>query len=446
MPAKDAPTRPIGTLGGGNTGFYDSWWGDVIEHVPDLQYPISVRTFARMRHDPTLTSVLAAYTGPIRSAPWHVDPAGASAKMTKVVADSLGLPILGSTAKPGARRQRGVRWRDHLRLALLHLTYGHMIFEPVYEVDGDAAYLAELPERMPHSVSMLWVDQATGEFQGISQNHSQARAVNVTSPEIAADRLLMYVHDREGSAWFGRSLLRPAFGSWLFKQDTLRVHATSLRRFGAGTPTMEPLAGYTPTAAEIQQAARAAAAVRVGDTGGVTTPGFTLRIKGVEGDIPDAMPFLRYLDEQMAREALTSVLDLGSTATGSRALGTAFLDVLGQALQAAAEEIADTATGSLAAKIVEFNEGPDAAVPQIVVGDVGASEKALAQTVATLVQAGALSMDDDLEAWVRDVFDLPARTTPRPAPPAPGQLPATGPATGPAPRWVRTSPTQTGHR
>jgi len=58
------------------------------------------------------------------------------------------------------------------------------------------------------------------------------------------------------------------------------------------------------------------------------------------------------------------------------------------------------------------------------VGDVGSSRRVLAQMVAGLVQAGALSMDDALEAWVRDSFDLPARSAPRPTPPPAGDLPA----------------------
>ena len=101
-------------------------------------WPLSVRTFARMRHDPVLASVLAAYSLPILKTSWHLDPRGAPSKVSKLCADSLGLPILGRD-KPGPARRRGVQWLDHVRTALGCLTYGHAIFEPVYDTSTGAA-------------------------------------------------------------------------------------------------------------------------------------------------------------------------------------------------------------------------------------------------------------------------------------------------------------------
>lgn len=418
MAATDAPTREIGRLGDGSQ--HNAWTMDVLEHVPDLQYPLSVKTYARMRHDPTLRSILAAYALPILRASWHVEARGASEGITRVVADSLGLPVLGDTAAgadEAAITTRAVRWTDHLRLALGSLTFGHMGFEPVYTLDGGTAYLAGLPERLPYALTSIEVDDR-GDLTGVKQARAQGKDVL-----IPADRLLWYVHDREGAAWHGTSMLRPCFGSWLFKQDGLRGQATTLRRFGSGVPVAEPLPGTNPTPAQIAEAQRMVSSIRVGDGAGAVPVGFTLRIKGVEGTVPDHMPFLRYLDEQMARAALTSVMDLGSTTNGSRALGEVFVDLLSDALQAVAEEIAVTAS-QIARRLTDFNEGDAASAPVIRVGDVGSSRQVLAQTVSGLVQAGALSMDDALEAWVRDSFDLPARSAPRPTPPTVGQLPA----------------------
>jgi hypothetical protein len=417
MPVSDAPTRPLGTLHSGGGG-WGSWYEDALEHVPDVTYPDSIRTYGRMRRDPTLASIIAGYTNPVVAGHWHVDPSGCTDQVVRAVADSLGLPVLGDDttgpATPGADRNRAVQWKAHLRIAALKLVWGHIAAEPYYRVDSGRAILAGLPERMPYSIDRIHVDENTGQFLGITQTSSTTR-VSSDTPELRADRLVWYTHQREGAAWWGQSILRPAFGPWLLKAEAMRVHATSLRRFGAGTPVMEPVAGTVPTPAQIQQAQAAAAAVRVGDTGGVATPGFTLRIKGVEGAIPDALPFLRYLDEQMARAALMSILDLGSTANGSRALGDNFADILAMALQAVADDIATDATLQLAGPIATFNAGPAAAVPRIVVGDVAATEQALAETVARLITAGALSNDPDLEAWVRRAFDLP----PKPAGAAP---------------------------
>jgi hypothetical protein len=361
-----------------------------------------------MRHDPAITSSLAAYSHPIVSGRWAVDPRGADPKIVAICADSLGIPVLGQPTTPGTLRRRGVQWRDHLRLALLQLTFGHMPFVPFYEVRAGAAYLAGLPERMPASLLSINTTPA-GDLDYVEQEAApDAKATN-RLVKIPAASMLWYAHDREGAAWQGRSILRASFGPWLFKQDQMRVSATAQRRFGTPVPVAVPLLGTSPTQAEINAAQMMASQVRVGDEAGAAMPpGFRLELVGASGSVPDGLPLLRYYDEQMARSMLASVLDLGSTSNGSRALGTSFLDVLGMALQGIADTLAETAT-QLCVRLTDFNAGPDAPSPAVVVGDVAGSEQALAVTVGRLLTEGALSGDPDLEAWVRETFRLPQK-------------------------------------
>lgn len=437
MPASDAPTRPIGTLRSDTTGThsggtaYTAWYEQALEHVPDVTYPTSVETYHRMRRDPTLTSILAGYWHPIVRASWHVDPAGAPDEIVRDVADSLGLPIAGDD-QPGAQRGRGVQWPAHVRLALLKLVYGHIGFEDYYDLSSGRAVLAGLPERMPYSIDALHVDDRTGEFLGITQKTAGRPAKD--TPQIKADRLVWYAHEREGAAWWGTSLLRPAFGPWLLKQDALRVHGTALRRFGTATPVAEVQPGANPTPAEIQSAQRMMSAVRAGDTSGAAAPpGFTIAFKGVTGTMPSGIEFARYLDEQMARAALYSLLDLGNTSNGSRALGDNFADVLAMALQSVADDTAADATTQIAARIATFNGGEGVAVPRIVPGPVAANEEAITRTLAELMGAGALTHDPDLEAHVRRIVGLPQRSTTAPPPTPPVAAPPVAASRRPAP-------------
>lgn len=433
MAAATAPTRPSGIT---TSAQYASTWGgafDALEHVTDLMWPLSVRTFARMRHDPTLTSVLSAYRLPLMAARWEIDPRGASPEIVQICADSLGLPVRGQPEAPGPVRRRGVQWVDHLRTACSALVFGHACFEPVYDVSSGRALLASLAERPQLSLAEIEVDD-----QGALKSITQYGDVTKPSPDpISADRLLWYSLNREGAVWTGQSMLRPSFGAWLLKQDALRVQATSLRRFGAGTPTARALPGTDPTQAQLDAALAAASNVRVGDTAGsVMPPGFVLEILGVTGSYPDGLPFIRYLDEQMARSALASMLDLGSTSNGSRALGDTFADLFRLAQQAMAETIAETAT-ELCVRLTDYNIGEDAPAPAVVAGDVGSSRKVLATAIADLIKAGALVRDDDLENWIRDALDVPEKSAPTPPPPAalpPAPVPpVTDPAVPPVP-------------
>lgn len=442
MPAADAPVRALGGTVTSHAG-----WGyptDELEHIPDLVWPASIPTLHRMRSDPTLQSVLAAYVTPLVAADWRIDPKGADPEAVRICADSLGLPVAGEDAEQiGASRRRGVKWAEHVRLAALHLVFGFCPFEPVYEVRPDGrAYLLALPERLPHTITDVRVND-DGTLKAITQAGQPGKATNsFGGVEIPADRLLWYVHDREGAQWTGRSLLRAAYSSWLLKLDTLRVNAVGINRFGAGTPVMEPLPGTNPTPAQLAEAQRLASAVRVGETGGAVPVGFTLRIKGVEGTLPDALPTLAYYDQQIARSCLTSILDLGNTATGSRALGDNFADMLQRALQSIGDRMAETAS-QLCVRLTTFNFGEGAVPPVVTCGDVGASKAAIANSITALLTAGAITPDGPLEAFVRDAYHLPPAdpTPPAPvAPVAPVALAASGPLTAAGGADAHTGP------
>lgn len=411
--ASSAPTRDIGHLDSN----YGVWYGDLLEQIPDLTWPLSARTYSLMRTDPQLTAVLAAYTLPIRRATWSVDPAGCRPEVVQLVADDLGLPILGVDAEPGPARRRGVRWADHLRLALLSLTFGFMPFERRYAITSGQARLVNLGERMPHTIGQIQL-AADESVQSITQNLAAVRP-------IPANRLVWYVHDREAANWTGRSLLRPAYGAWLLKHETWRVHATSIRRFGMGVPSVTAPPGATPS--QVAEAQRLASAMRVGDRAGVgLPPGFELSLTGMTGSVPDALGFIKYLDQQMSRQALAGLMDLGDTSNGSRALGESFLDLFLLSLQSIADEIADTATTGqqgmpgIVEDLVDLNWGPDEPAPRIVVADVGSRQEVTAEALEKLMRSGALAPDPALEAYVREAWRLPERSEPvRPPAPAP---------------------------
>lgn len=417
----------------------DSGWmgnvsaSDTLENVADLMWPASVTTYGHMRRDPQLAAVLASVTLPIRRATWAVDPDGCDPGDVQLVAEGLGLPVLGAArAKTGAR-VRGVRWPDHLRMGLTgRLVWGHMPFAERYDVTTGKAKLAELPERMPSTIAEIEVDDG-GALKGITQHGTPGR----DTPTIRASQLLWYVHEREGSAWQGTSLLRPAFAPWLLKREMLRVHATSNRRFGMGIPVARALPGTNPTPGQIVEAQRLASAARVGDQAGVgMPPGFELQLVGLTGKVPDTVAFIRYLDQQMSRMALAGALDLGETPNGSRALGAEFVDLFLLSVQAVADDHASQHTAQTAARIVEYNSGLDATIPEVVVADVGSKREVTAEALQVLLASGAVGPDPALERWVRSEWRLPLREQ-MPAASLPG--PAAG--AGPRPRRKRSART-----
>jgi hypothetical protein len=67
--------------------------------------------------------------------------------------------------------------------------------------------------------------------------------------------------------------------------------------------------------------------------------GAELRFRGVEGTLPDVLASLRYGDEQMAAAFLAMFTKLGTTETGSRAVGESLIDFFVLAQEAVAKAV-----------------------------------------------------------------------------------------------------------
>jgi len=378
----------------------------VMETVPDLFWPTSVRTYARMRHDTQLAAILKAYSLPIRRASWAIDGSNCRPEVTAFIADEMGLPIIGQQQQPSGHRRRRFQWHEHLRLSLLDLTFGHMAFERIYDTSGPLTRIANVYERMPQTIYQIHLGK-DGSLQGIQQHFN----MDPEQPVIEANALVWYANEREGTNYVGQSLLRPAWAWWLLKHEVARVHATSIRRFGMGVPQVTAPPGASPQ--QVAEAQRLASSIRVGDQTGVGLPqGFQLALQGLVGSVPDSVAFIEYLDKQMTRSTLTSVLDLADTTHGSRALGETFLDLFILALQSYADAKAQQGTDQLVVPLVDLNWGEDEPCPRIVCGDVGAQHEVTAQTMMLLVESGAISPDPALEEYLRREYKLPDRSIP----------------------------------
>lgn len=404
-----------GPLGGTATG----WRADDPEHVVALAWPNSVETYSRMLADAQVAAIFHAVTLGIVRAPWRLDPQDADPGVVAGVADDLGLPILGQRTAATPRRRRGrLTWDAHLRDAVAtSLAYGHAVFEQVAPYDETARRhrLRKLAERLPRTIAR-WEIAADGMLDAVHQwpprtarPASGPRAPRRTE-RLEISRLVVYSHDREGSAWWGRSALRPAYGPWWRKDRRLRVDLIAAERNGMGQPVAEFPAGTPPNVVAAGQAM--AASVRAGERSGASIEGGRLRLIGVEGTLPDILAGVRYEDEQIARTLLGQWIGLGGADTGgSRALAQPMLDVFAGSLDAEAAWVADVATVHVVEDLVDWTHGPDAPAPAVVVAPSDESVTLTVDALNQLVTSGGLTVDEELESYIRDRFGLPARST-----------------------------------
>jgi hypothetical protein len=412
-----APTTAIGYTQTPNF----NWWLYENETTPELVWPQSIYVYDQMRRqDSQVYSVLRAVTETLLRTPWRIDPAGARARVVKFVADDLGLPIVGKRPVPPPRLKDRFSWTSHLREALLMLPFGHSYFEQLYRVtaDGSAAHLRKLEYRPARTIERIDV-APDGGLIAIKQYWTQ---VDREPKPIPVDRLVAYIHAKEGGNWLGTSILRPAYKNWLLKDRLLRVQTQTIERNGMGIPlykAQEGASGDDLLAGKVM-----ATAWRAGEAAGSAVPfGADLVLRGVDGTLPDAQPAIEYHDSQIARAVLAHFLNLG-TQTGSWALGTTFADFFTMSLQTLAEQIRDVATQHIVEDLVDINYGEDEPAPRLVFDEIGSRQAATADAVKLLVDAGVIHPDQVLEESARQQYGLP------PADPSTTTLPPAAP-TGP---------------
>ncbi|MFF0816625.1 DUF935 family protein [Rhodococcus sp. NPDC003318] len=397
------------------------------EEAFELRWPQCLKTFDAMRRqDAQVRTVLKAVTLPILATQWRLDPAGAEPEVVADIGAQLGLPVVGDEgegAKP--RRQHRFSWREHLRMALLALPFGAMYFEQVVDFDEEIRRyrLRKLAPRMPSTLADIHVAR-DGGLVGIEQRAPAAtwavRASDAGRIVIPVNRLVAYVHEREGSNWGGESILRAAYKNWILKDRLLKLEALTIERNGMGVPVYINPENATPE--DIEKGRRMANSYRAGDGAGASLPfGGDLKLLGVTGQLPDPRPAIDYHDAQIGRVALAHFLNLDGQG-GSYALASTQADLFTTAVKSVAEMVRDAANRYIVEDLVDWNFGETVAAPQIVFDEISESSLSIANALRTLVDAGVIIPDRSLEEQVRRWLDLPAKDFPNPNPSSQGDV------------------------
>lgn len=410
--ATKPPTRETGYLvpglevPGANISIFGSWESMIedSEHVPALRWPDSISVYDRMRADPQIDALLRGMFLPIRRFRWTIDPGEAKEEAVNMLSEDLKIPILGEP--PPKRRRQAFSFSDHLRHALLALVYGHMYFEQVGTIEKNKWRLRKLAPRMPASIQEISVAR-DGGLKYIKQREEW------NPPEIKVGSLLAYIFDKEGANWVGRSLLRSAYQPWLLKDRLLRVDGIRHERNGMGVPIVE--LPERATDSQRKEANALAQQYKTGMASGGAVPfGMKVRLVGVEGSTSDVLASIRYHDEAMAKLMLQIFTSLGgSDSNSSRALGDSFIQFFAKAQESVAEWFSETFIEHMIADWMEWNYGTESDLP-VLLFKRDEDPELSAHELSQLVAMKALTVDEELENFLRDKYGLPPLKGTRP--------------------------------
>ncbi len=399
---------------------------DAYEDNPELLWPNSVRTYTKMRRgDARVSSVFRAVGLPVRRTPWRIDQNGATDEVTEFVANELGLQIVSEDAKDAEARAKGrvkgrFSWSKHLQLALLHLQYGHSVFERTFDVDeNNRAHLVVQPR--PAGTIAFWNTGADGEVISIQQWPSGAfgglgmMSTGAMAPAmmgnrpIPASQLIIYQHEPDPGVPYGNSLLRPAYKHWCLKDRAMRIQIAALGRYGIGVPGFTASEDESEDQDRLDEYADMAMDYTGGENAGFSIPaGATFKIYGPEGQPMDPQSAIDYHDRQIGIVALANFLNLDGRGGGSYALANVLSTTFTDSVQTVAVDVRDEAQADLVEPLVTANWGENEACPMLVFDEIGSRQDAAAASLALLAANGLITPDPLLEAAIRQASGLPA--------------------------------------
>jgi hypothetical protein len=265
-----------------------------------------------------------------------------------------------------------------------------------------------------------WDFDAEGNVRGLFQR------VETDTKEryIPIEKLMLFrVRSRKGSPE-GYSPLRPAYRPWHFCTHEEEIEAVGMQRQLAGLPFVKiPLEAMADDPPPAYKKLRAMAEdlvkkVRADEMAGIVFPtdedrkgktGIAFGLLASSGkNVSEASPVIQRWRTDILIALLVPFLQLGSLPSGTRSLASEFTDILGLAVSAILESIADTITSTAVRIVGDLNGWEPEILPYLSFSDVEKQDMLrLAQMIGAASQAGVLTVDDQLETWFREEGGLP---------------------------------------
>jgi len=215
-------------------------------------------------------------------------------------------------------------------------------------------------------------------------------------------------------------VLRAAYQHWYMKSQIYRIDAISIERNGLGVPTIKQGANVS---AEDRKAAQSWVQMLAAheSTGLSLLNGWEFALTGVSGRVRDPQPSIQHHSEMIMRSVLANFLTLGTTQTGSRALGGSMRDFFYLSLEAISHKIDETISNTSIRRLVNYNYTPPPGqrlpYPRLITSNILVVNPLELLEVAKDVgrfDVDLLQPDNDTENWIRKKCGLPLKSkTPR---------------------------------
>jgi hypothetical protein len=368
------------------------------------------------KSDGTVRGTLRQIKTPILGARWFVDAASES-KRDQNAADFVWWNLQEALSLP---------FGQVIQESLLMLDFGYYMFEKVWSEsrwnNRNVLCWKKLAPRHPIDVEDWEYDRNGGPNKVLMTNPNPY----VSDPiPINIDKLLVFSFDKEAGNLEGISVLRSAFKHWYYKEMLYKIDAIQKERHGIGVPVIKLPPNFTPADRDLAQAM--GRNLRTNETAHlVLPPNWEVMFAKLEGQPVDALKSAEHHDLQIQKNIMAPFLD---KPVGSDEMGT-----FHAACRFIAEIIADTFNKYAIPQLIGYNF-ERVGMPKLRATNIGSKTdlRTLSFALRNFIGAGALKPDDRLEAYIRDIADLPpadlatVREVATPQAAKPPTVPAVGP-------------------
>lgn len=353
-----------------------------------------IREYDKMRKgDAHVRSSLKVVKLPLLSANWDIQSASES-RTDRQIADFVKNVIFEDMTRT---------WQETLTNILLHLDYGVMPFEIVYKFRDDGKIgLKKLAVRHPRTISQ-W--QMKNGGNGVVQSTAKGEV------DIPMEKMVIFVNEKEADDWEGTSILRSAWKHWKFKDRAETIEIMSMERQGLGIPR-----GKTPTSMSPEDETKLDTILqnmRANEKGYLRHPSdWDIEFLDMKAStVKNPSDFIKRQEWAIMLNVLATFMQMGSGAVGSFALYKGSNTFFLMALEYVAKHISETIDKYVIKKIVDYNFLNVSAYPKLTYDKIGAVDiQALTTALQRGIQTGVLTVDSNLETYLRDAMDLPEFT------------------------------------
>ena len=274
---------------------------------------------------------------------------------------------------------------------------------------GKYVMLRKLAPRPATTISKVTYD-ANGGPQSVTQQVIDPNSGQSKDTDIPIEKLMILTLNKRGGDVTGRSMLRPAYKHWFYKENLYKIDAIQKERHAIGIPDVELMPGFT--ADDKAAAEELAANLRTNERAYVVRPpGLVVSFIRLEGQLVDVMASAEHHDGMIMKNLLVQFLNMGlERSGGGRATASSQTDIFIKAMRYIAGLICELFNLYLIPQLVAYNFDTDK-FPKMEARGIGETRdlQQFAAGLANLAANNLITLDTPTENWVRKQFDMPAK-------------------------------------